>query len=103
MTSRMPVLIFDVNETLLDLTPLDPMLIDVFGPPSPRGEWFTRLLHASVVVNYTGQYRSFGEIGVEALLALARRRQVDLEPEHARRIVGTMLSLPPHPDVPEAM
>ena len=79
------------------------MLIDVFGPPSPRGEWFTRLLHASVVVNYTGQYRSFGEIGVEALLALARRRQVDLDPEHARRIVGTMLSLPPHPDVPEAM
>ena len=103
MSQVPPVLIFDVNETLLDLAALDPLLVDVFGSPSPRGEWFARLLHGSVVANYTGGYRSFGEIGVEALLALAQRRGVDLDPEHARQIVGTMLSLPPHPDVPKAM
>ncbi|MGH8924705.1 MAG: haloacid dehalogenase type II [Acidimicrobiia bacterium] len=97
------VLIFDVNETLLDLAGLDPLLVETFGSPPPRGEWFARLLHSSIVANYTNRYRPFGEIGVEVLLALAERRQVDLTEEQARRIVGTMLSLPPHPEVPEAM
>lgn len=40
---------------------------------------------------------------MEALLALARRRQVELDLEDARRIVASMLSLPPHPEVPGAM
>lgn len=102
MKRRPSVLIFDVNETLLDLAGLDPLLIKVFGSPPPRGEWFARLLHGSVVANYTN-YRTFGTIGVEALIALGRRRHVDLTEEDARRIVGTMLSLPPHPEVPEAM
>ena len=102
--SQVPsVLIFDVNETLLDLAELDPLLIEIFGAPSPRGEWFARLLHGSVVANYTGSYRPFGAIGVEALLNLAKRRGVDLAEEDARGVVGTMLSAPPHADVAPAL
>ncbi len=102
MSQVPPVLIFDVNETLLDLAGLDPLLVEVFGSPPPRGEWFARLLHGSVVANYTN-YRPFGGIGVEALLALARRRQIELDLEDARGIVASMLSLPAHPEVPGAL
>jgi 2-haloacid dehalogenase len=98
-----PALFFDVNETLLDLAALDPVLVEIFGAPSPRGEWFARLLHGSVVANYTGDYRPFGAIGVEALLNLARRRGVDLDEDDARGVVGMMLTAPPHPDVAPAL
>ncbi|MGH8959363.1 MAG: haloacid dehalogenase type II [Acidimicrobiia bacterium] len=96
---KLPVLIFDVNETLLDVSALALPLSEVFGSPPPTGEWFARLLHGSVVANYTGQYRPFGTIGSEALATLARRRNVELSPEKAESIVASMLSLPPHPDV----
>jgi 2-haloacid dehalogenase len=97
------VLVFDVNETLLDLRGLEPLLEEVLGSPPPLGEWFARLLHGSVVANYTNRYRSFGEIGVEVLTALARRRRVELDAKGAQEIVGAMLSLPPHPEVRAAM
>ncbi len=97
------VLIFDVNDTLLDLTPLSSLLAEEFGSPPPIGEWFAKLLHGSVVSNYTGNYRPFGTIGVEVLETLARRRRVDLSRLKAQSIVDSMLSLPPHSDVVPAL
>lgn len=101
--SNSPVLVFDVNETLLSLQPLAGELEGVFGPGPPIGEWFARMLHGSLVSNELGTYRAFQEIGVEALLTVAAKRGVDLGGEQAQEIVGVMRHLPPHPDVYNAM
>ncbi len=97
------VLIFDVNETLLDLSHLKPAFAAVFGSAEPIGEWFARMLHGSLVSNHVNDYRAFGDIGLEALLVLAEKRGVDLDVDAATTIVAGMRSLPPHPDVLPAM
>lgn len=96
---RPSVLVFDVNETLLDLSPLKAGIEDIFGSPAPLGEWFARLLHGSLVSNELDEYRPFGVIGVEALLMVARKRGVELDESTAAELVTTMAALPAHPDV----
>jgi 2-haloacid dehalogenase len=52
------LLVFDVNETLLDMSPLRIDFEDVFGDAEALGEWFARLLHGSLVSNQLGEYRA---------------------------------------------
>lgn len=96
-------LVFDVNETLLSLDPMKVKLEQVFGADPPVGEWFARMLHGSLVSNHLGSYRPFDVIGVEALLTVATKRGLALRAEDAQDIVAVMSSLPPHPDVYNAM
>jgi 2-haloacid dehalogenase len=97
------VLIFDVNETLLDLSDIGPAFGAIFGSEAPVGEWFARLLHGSLVVNHTDRYRPFGLIATEALIALAKRKGIEITPTRATEVLATLRRLPPHPDVPAAM
>jgi 2-haloacid dehalogenase len=100
---RPGVIVFDVNETLLDLRALRPAFEAAIGTAEPMGEWFARMLHGSLVANHVGMYRPFGEIGTDALMTLAHRRGVVLDRTTAADVVGGMRSLPPHPDVIPAM
>ena len=97
------VLIFDVNETLLDLSDIGAQFAEIFGPDPPVGEWFARLLHGSLVANHTNRYRPFGTIATEALIALATRKGIDVTPARAAEVIATLRRLPPHPDVPEGL
>jgi 2-haloacid dehalogenase len=90
---------FDVNETLLDLRALRDPFVAAFGDASPMGEWFARLLHASVVANQVGAYHPFGELAGVALDGVAHRRGVVLSAAERTAIVGGLLHLPPHSDV----
>jgi 2-haloacid dehalogenase len=100
---RPELLIFDVNQTLLDLSPLEIDFEDVFGTPAAIGEWFARMLHGSLVANQLGQYRHFGVIGVEALLLVAERRGVKLDEATATELVTRLAILPAHLDVIPAL
>ncbi|MBW1757775.1 MAG: HAD-IA family hydrolase [Deltaproteobacteria bacterium] len=56
--ARPQLLIFDVNETLLDLTELRSVLTAALGGGERLAEWFFRLLHGSLVANATDSFRS---------------------------------------------
>lgn len=99
MTQRPDIIVFDVNETLLSLSSLRPGFAEVFGTADLIGEWFARMLHGSVVSNELDDYRSFGTIGVEALLMLAHKHDMELTRERAEGVVAGMRRLDPHPDV----
>jgi 2-haloacid dehalogenase len=101
--SRPALLAFDVNETLLSLVPIKAKFEEAFGIGAPVGEWFSRMLHGSLVANHVGDYRSFAEIGTESLLTVAKKRGLAMRGEDAEAIVSTMRSLPPHPDVYNAL
>jgi 2-haloacid dehalogenase len=104
MVVRRPdVIVFDVNETLLDLRGLRSRFEAVLGGSEFMGEWFARMLHGSLVANHVGVYRPFGEIGADALVALASKRGIVLSREDAAAVVAGMRSLPPHADVAPAM
>ncbi len=97
------VLVFDVNETLLDLGGLQPGFTEIFGSADLLGEWFARMLHGSLVANHVGRYRPFGVIGAEALIALGLKRGIEITAEQAAGLVGGMRRMPPHPDVAPAL
>jgi 2-haloacid dehalogenase len=100
---RPVVVVFDVNETLLDMSPLRIDFEDVFGTSEPLGEWFARMLHGSLVANQLDDYRAFGVIGVEALLLVAERHGVDLDEATATEVVTRLAILPAHLDVIPAL
>jgi len=97
------VIVFDVNETLLDLTALDPPFERVFGRPGVRREWFAQFLQSAFVSTITDTYSDFGTIGRAALEMTARRNGIGLAAEDRDAILGTMQHLPPHPEVPAAL
>jgi 2-haloacid dehalogenase len=101
--ARSEVLLFDVNETLLDLAALKPHFAALFGSSDPMGEWFARLLHGSLVANHTNRFRSFGTIAGEALMTLARRRGMTVSREQAAGVTQAMRDLPPYPEVSAAL
>jgi 2-haloacid dehalogenase len=97
------VLAFDVNETLLDLAALRGPFARALGDPAPMGEWFARLLHGSLVATLTDSYEEFATIGRHALDVVASRRGRQLTEAERDAILGTMLELPAHPEVPDAL
>jgi 2-haloacid dehalogenase len=102
--TRPKMLFFDVNETLLDLNAMKAVVGEALGSrPDLSSLWFTTMLQYSLVVTVTDQYQHFGEVGVAALLMVARNHGVNLSPEEARRAVSFIVSLPAHPDVRPAL
>jgi 2-haloacid dehalogenase len=97
------VIALDVNETLLDLRPLDPVFEDLFGGPSLRVQWFAQMLQVAFVGAITDRYVDFTSSQRAALDMLAQRRGVTLPPDAADLVVATMRALPAHPDVPDAL
>jgi 2-haloacid dehalogenase len=101
---RPKMLFFDVNETLLDLNAMKPVVGEALGSrPELLPLWFTTMLQYSLVVTVVDQYQHFGEVGVAALLMVARNHGVNLSPEEARRAVSSIMSLPAHQDVRPAL
>ncbi len=98
-----PALLFDVNETLLDLRALDVPFTRVFGDAAARPGWFVLMLQISFVGALTGDYVNFTTAQHAALRMLAQRMGVPLTDADADEIVGTMARLPAHPEVPAAL
>jgi 2-haloacid dehalogenase len=97
------VIVFDVNETLLDLSALDPHFQRVFGDAAVRVEWFQTMLQSAFLTTITGPYKPFGEHFRAALAITALRRDLRVSPEDERAILAGVRTLPPHPDVRPAL
>jgi hypothetical protein len=90
-----PVCVFDVNETLLDLAALDGQFERLFGERGVRQAWFGQLLQSAVVSTVTGAYSDFGTFGRAALDMTADRLGVEpgdvlLVAAHAWDIAGAL-------------
>ena len=97
------VIAFDVNETLLDLRALDSAFEDLLGSATLRGQWFAQMLQLSFVGGLTGEYVDFSAAQHAALLMLAERVGQTVTAAQATDLVRRMESLPPHPEVAEAL
>lgn len=96
-------LIFDVNETLLDLAALDPHFARAFGDASVRSVWFESMIQSAMLGIITDNYHDFGAVAKGALFSVADQRGVALSGADAGTILGQIRELPPHPDVAEAL
>ncbi|MGY0646526.1 MAG: haloacid dehalogenase type II [Paraglaciecola chathamensis] len=95
------VIIFDVNETLLDLETMRTSIGEALdGQEELTTLWFSTMLHHSLVTTVTGDYQDFGKIGVAALMMVAQNNDIEITEEQAVTAIKTpLLSLPAHPDV----
>jgi 2-haloacid dehalogenase len=103
LTAKPKVLLFDVNETLLDIGPLKEKVGDVLLDPEAPELWFATMLQYSLATTVSGQYFAFPEIGAAVLRMLARNSDVTISQEDAKKTLSIMKSLPAHKDVEPAL
>jgi 2-haloacid dehalogenase len=96
-------LVFDVNETLLDLSTLDVLFEELFGTAEVRREWFALAIHTALVTTATRRYESFADLAAACFESLAARSALPITPADRDRLARAMAELPPHPDVPAAL
>lgn len=93
------VLLFDVNETMLDIQALEPLFSRWFNDKTMLNVWFANTVLYSQSLTLAGRYVAFGEIGLQILYMLARAHHVRLPADAARIFRERMARLPPHADV----
>ena len=101
--SPRPILVFDVNETLLDLDHLCPLFDDIFGDGAVMRDWFAQLILYSQTLTITGLRSDFGTLAVAVLRMIGEIRGVAITERHADALRRTMGTLPAHPDAEAAL
>ena len=74
----LPLIVFDVNETLLDLETLAPTLERIFAEKSAMRLWFANFILYSAALTVAGRYVPFTEIGAAVMKMLADTRGMAL-------------------------
>ncbi|MEQ7918509.1 haloacid dehalogenase type II [Xanthomonas sp. WHRI 1810A] len=96
-------IVFDVNETLLDLAALDPVFERVFGDSRVRTEWFLTLEECWMTNTITGQYQAFSELAMGALQMMGLRLNTPVGEDDCQALANGLKVLPPHKDVYPAL
>ncbi|BBX23830.1 haloacid dehalogenase [Mycolicibacter terrae] len=101
--ARPAVLVFDVNETLIDIEALEPLFARLFGRPGVLREWFGQLVIYSMTVTLADCYTDFFSLGQSALRMLAEIHGVELADDDVTAVADAMATMPAHPDVTEGL
>ncbi|MCJ2032863.1 haloacid dehalogenase type II [Methylobacterium sp. J-068] len=94
-----PIVVFDIDETLLDFT----VLSHVFGAADMLRTWFNQVILYSEALTLSGLYVDSGTVGVAVLKMLAEskgRRVERADIEALKRLSGAM---PTYADTPKAL
>ena len=94
-----PVLIFDVNETLLDIESLSPHFEHMFGDRAVLRTWFGDLVMYSMTLTLSGHYVDFFTLGRAVLQMVAATRGVVLADGDVDTLEQALSTMPAHPDV----
>ncbi|MCV2402421.1 haloacid dehalogenase type II [Marinomonas sp. C2222] len=92
-------ILFDINETVLDLGVLKPKFSAAFGDEIMLDIWFSTLLHSSTVAMITGIKTNFFNLAKQALETLAAKQGVYLSASSIDDILQALSNLPPHADM----
>ena len=87
--------IFDVNETLSDLTPLAARFEEAGASAELLPTWFAATLRDGIALAASGSYADFSDVARANLLQLLPTS------EAAEHVLAGFGSLPVHPEVPE--
>ncbi len=98
-----PLIVFDVNETLLDLDSVTPVFERILGDKLAMRLWFADLILYSEALTLAGVYVPFTDIGAAVMEMLARTRAISVTKEDKLALTNAFASMPPHPEVPAAL
>ncbi|OBJ21006.1 haloacid dehalogenase, type II [Mycobacterium sp. 1245499.0] len=97
------VLIFDVNETLLDIESIAPLFGELFGDDGVLREWFAQLIMYSTAITLAGHYVTFPVLAQGVLRMLGDIHRVDVTDDDLDRLKVGLLTMPAHSDVAEGL
>lgn len=100
--SEQIVVVFDVNETLSDLTPMGRRFADVGRPEETAKIWFASLLRDGFALAAAGATERFGTVAEETLRVILAGRTSDLDAA-VEHVMSGFLQLPVHSDVPDGV
>src|SRR5215475_6875238 len=93
-------IVFDCNETLLDLTTVAPVFQRLFGEPRTMRLWFRQLITYSQALTIADIYVPFTDIGGAVLEMIAAPRGVKITAADRKELTDRFATMPPYPDVP---
>jgi 2-haloalkanoic acid dehalogenase type II len=103
VSARPSVLVFDVNETLIDFESMTPLFERVFGDPRVMREWLGHLIMYSMTATLSGLYVDYFTLGEGLLRMVGEIHGITIGEKEASLIKDGMLSMPAHPDVPKGL
>lgn len=94
------VIVFDVNETLSNMSPMGQCFVDVGAPAHLAKLWFATLLRDGFALTAAGDHGTFARIGAEALRFLFTGMELNRDTESAvQHVMAGFSGLGLHPDV----
>jgi 2-haloacid dehalogenase len=97
------VLVFDVNETLIDIESLTPLFKRVFGDKRVLREWLGHLILYSMTLTLSGLYKGFFSLGQGLFEMVGEIHHVKVSPADVEALKMGMLTMPAHPDVKKGL
>src|ERR1700677_2592910 len=101
--AKLPLIVFDVNETLLNLQTMEPIFERIFGDKGAMRLWFADLILYSAALTVAGVYVPFTDIGSAVMKMLADTRGIKINDEDKKELTDKFSTMPPHPEVPAAL
>jgi 2-haloacid dehalogenase len=101
--AALPLIVFDVNETLLDLQTMAPTFERIFGEKSAMRLWFDDLILYSAALTVAGCYVPFTDIGSAVMKMLADTRGIKIDDKDKKTLTEKFSTMPPYPEVPAAL
>ncbi|WP_024519110.1 haloacid dehalogenase type II [Bradyrhizobium sp. Tv2a-2] len=98
-----PLIVFDVNETLLDLQTMEPIFERIFGDKRDMRLWFANLIMYSAALTVAGCYLPFTDIGAAVMKMLADTQGIKISDADKQELKEQFSAMPPHPEVPAAL
>jgi 2-haloacid dehalogenase len=99
----LPLIDFDVNETLLDLETMSPTFGRIFGDESATRLWFANLILYSAALTVAGSYVPFTDIGSAVMKMLADTRGIKIEERDKKELTEKFSTMPSYPEVPASL
>jgi 2-haloacid dehalogenase len=101
--SELPLIVFDVNETLLDLDTMTPIFARIFREKEAMRLWFANLILYSQALTLAKSYVPFTDIGAAVLKMLATTRGISITAADEKELKEKFSTMPPHREVPAAL
>jgi 2-haloacid dehalogenase len=97
------VLIFDVNETLIDFETMNQLFDRVFGDKKVMREWLGHLILYSMTITLSGLYKDYWAIGGGCFQMVGEIHGVEITPQDTKALQDTMKTMRAHTDAKEGL
>jgi 2-haloacid dehalogenase len=99
----LPLIVFDVNETLLDLRTMEPTFERIFGDKRDMRLWFSNFIMYSAALTVAGCYVPFTDIGAAVMKMMADTQGIKISDADKKELTEKFSTMPPYEEVPGAL